>query len=257
MNSFINVGFSLSFYQNTHHLCSWVCLPLLGTHLSFCLIFSFFVFLSKYTGNHSGSWGCFSLHIWDTFVFFVCVFFVLLQKYTGDHLGSWGGLPLLGAQPLWEQLSCLGQRSPPPQVAHTWHLLTLFFLWEMPATYIILAERMKHFVWSYLKQICSIPAGIFGIYFYNMFLSLIGSCMGDHPKKNLGFILLLQYILFDCLKLFVSFLLGEHLLRIMSKKSQSNQKTCRHRYDQLCPAFFTARAHWSHDEEHNQGGDHI
>ena len=54
----------------------------------------------------------------------------------------------------------------------------------------------------------SIPAGIFGIYFFNIFMSLIGGGMGDHPKKNLGFIVLLQYILFDCLKLFVSFLLG-------------------------------------------------
>ena len=62
-------------------------------------------------------------------------------------------------------------------------------------------------------------------------MSLIGGGMGDHPKKNLGFIVLLQYILFDCLKLFVSFLLGGcsgHLVTIEESKTclGTNMITC-------------------------------
>ena len=53
---------------------------------------------------------------------------------TGDHIGDWGGLSLLGAQPFWEQLPCMGQRSQPPQVFHIGHSCHLNL---DPATYII------------------------------------------------------------------------------------------------------------------------
>ena len=53
---------------------------------------------------------------------------------TGDHIGDWGGLSLLGAQPFWEQLPCMGQRSQPPQVFHIGHSCHLTL---DPATYII------------------------------------------------------------------------------------------------------------------------
>ena len=97
----------------------------------------------------------------------------------------------------------------------------------------------------------SIPAGIFGIYFFNIFMSLIGGGMGEHPKKNLGFIVLLQYILFDCLKLFVSFLLGGqsgHLVPIAE-----NKKCFRHQHDQLCNTLSSTRTYRSHAQEYNQG----
>ena len=75
--------------------------------------------------------------------------------------------------------------------------------------------------------------------------------MGEHPKKKLGFIVLLQYILFDCLKLFVSFLLGGysgHLVTI------EENKTCfRYQHDQLCNTLSSTRTYWSHAQEYNQG----
>jgi len=66
--------------------------------------------------------------------------------------------------------------------------------------------------WDNLHNIASFPAGLFGIYFYNMFMSLINGCMGEHGKRNIGIILLIQFILFDCLRLFFTFLSGTGML---------------------------------------------
>jgi len=92
--------------------------------------------------------------------------------------------------------------------------------------------------WDNAHNLLSIPAGIFGIYFFNMFMSLIGCCMGEHPKKNLGFFLLLQYILFDCLKLFVSFLLGTNMISCVPPFLQ--QEHIGHMLKNIIKAFLAA-----------------
>jgi len=70
----------------------------------------------------------------------------------------------------------------------------------------------KFLAWDNSHNLASLPAGILGIYFYNIYMTIISGCMGDHQKRHLGIILLLQYILFDCLKLFTIFLTGTGML---------------------------------------------
>jgi hypothetical protein len=59
-----------------------------------------------------------------------------------------------------------------------------------------------------IYNILSIPAGLFAIYFLNIYISIINECIQGNTKRLLGTILLVEYILFDCLRLFFIFLTG-------------------------------------------------
>ena len=57
-----------------------------------------------------------------------------------------------------------------------------------------------------IHKILNIPAGLIAIYFLNIYISIINECLQGNTKRLLGTILLVEYILFDCLRLFFIFL---------------------------------------------------
>ena len=70
-----------------------------------------------------------------------------------------------------------------------------------------------------LHNIIAFPVGLLAIYCYTMFNFIMNDCLEGNNKKFLGIILLLEFILFDCLRLFFIFLTGiltsyyKHLLK--------------------------------------------
>jgi len=63
-----------------------------------------------------------------------------------------------------------------------------------------------------LHNILSFPVGLFAIYAYTMFNFLMNDVMEGNSKRLLGIVLLLEFILFDCLRLFFIFLTGTGML---------------------------------------------
>ena len=59
-----------------------------------------------------------------------------------------------------------------------------------------------------LHNILSFPVGLVAIYCLNIYLVIINDCLTGNNKRFLGLVLLLEFILFDCLKLFFIFLTG-------------------------------------------------
>ena len=60
-----------------------------------------------------------------------------------------------------------------------------------------------------LHAVLNIPAGLLGIYCYNILLGPTSQYLGTSSRKHLGTILLMEYVLFDVLRLFYVFLAGE------------------------------------------------
>ena len=60
-----------------------------------------------------------------------------------------------------------------------------------------------------IHAVLNIPAGLLGIYCYNIFLGPSSQYLGARSRKHLGTILLMEYVLFDVLRLFYVFLAGE------------------------------------------------
>ena len=65
-----------------------------------------------------------------------------------------------------------------------------------------------------LHHIIAFPVGLFAIYCYTMFNFIMNDCLEGNNKRFLGIILLLEFILFDCLRLFFIFLTGISYYRI-------------------------------------------
>jgi len=63
-----------------------------------------------------------------------------------------------------------------------------------------------------LHHIIAFPVGLFAIYCYTMFNFIMNDCLEGNNKRFLGIILLLEFILFDCLRLFFIFLTGTGML---------------------------------------------
>lgn len=63
-----------------------------------------------------------------------------------------------------------------------------------------------------LHNIIAFPVGLLAIYCYTMFNFIMNDCLEGNNKKFLGIILLLEFILFDCLRLFFIFLTGTGML---------------------------------------------
>lgn len=59
-----------------------------------------------------------------------------------------------------------------------------------------------------LHNIVGIPVGLITIYFYTMFNFVMNKVMEGNSKRFIGVILLLEFVLFDCTRLFFIFLTG-------------------------------------------------
>ena len=59
-----------------------------------------------------------------------------------------------------------------------------------------------------IHAVLNIPAGLVGIYCYNIYLAPTSQFLGESSRKHLGTILLMEYVLFDVLRLFYVFLAG-------------------------------------------------
>ena len=57
--------------------------------------------------------------------------------------------------------------------------------------------------------------GLLGIYCFNIFLSVFNSLLENNKKKHLGTILLMEFILFDVLRIFFVFLSGTGMLNCL------------------------------------------
>ena len=66
----------------------------------------------------------------------------------------------------------------------------------------------EFFALDNLHNILSFPVGLAAIYAYTMFNFIMNDCLAGNTKRFLGIILLLEFILFDCLRLFFIFLTG-------------------------------------------------
>ena len=72
----------------------------------------------------------------------------------------------------------------------------------------------EFFAYDNLHNIASFPVGLLSIYCYNMIISIMSECLPGNTKKFLGIIILIQFILFDCLRLFFIFLTGNLLFLV-------------------------------------------
>jgi len=68
------------------------------------------------------------------------------------------------------------------------------------------------FAYDNLHNIASFPVGLLAIYCYNMVMFIVSECLPGKSQKFLGIILLIMFILFDCLRLFFIFLEGTGML---------------------------------------------
>ena len=57
--------------------------------------------------------------------------------------------------------------------------------------------------------------GLFGIYFYNIYLGMFSEVLKNSSKRHLGPIILMEFILFDVLRLFFVFLAGTGMLNCL------------------------------------------
>jgi len=64
-----------------------------------------------------------------------------------------------------------------------------------------------------LHNIIGIPVGLITIYFYTMFNFVMNTVMEGNSKRFIGVILLLEFVLFDCTRLFFIFLTGTGMLQ--------------------------------------------
>merc|ERR1712106_872102 len=68
------------------------------------------------------------------------------------------------------------------------------------------------FAYDNLHNIASFPVGLCAIYCYNMIIFITTECLPGNTQRFLGIIVLIQFILFDCLRLFFIFLEGTGML---------------------------------------------
>ena len=59
-----------------------------------------------------------------------------------------------------------------------------------------------------LHNIIGIPVGLITIYFYTMFNFVMNKVLEGKSKRFIGVILLIEFVLFDCTRLFFIFLTG-------------------------------------------------
>lgn len=74
-------------------------------------------------------------------------------------------------------------------------------------------SRGGFFILDNLHNIIGIPIGLITIYFYTMFNFVMIKVLGGKSKRFIGVILLLEFVLFDCTRLFFIFLTGTGMLQ--------------------------------------------
>ena len=98
--------------------------------------------------------------------------------------------------------------------------------------------------------VLNIPAGLVGIYCYNIYLGPTSQFLGGSGRKHLGTILLMEYVLFDVLRLFYVFLAGE----LRGQPNPSNLRlSYRHWHVDLSVPALLSGGHRPSPEEHNEG----
>ena len=70
----------------------------------------------------------------------------------------------------------------------------------------------EFFAYDNLHNIASFPVGLIAIYCYNIIVFIVSECLPGNTQRFLGIIILIQFILFDCLRLFFIFLTGTGML---------------------------------------------
>ena len=60
-----------------------------------------------------------------------------------------------------------------------------------------------------IHNLLAFPVGLGAIYCLNIYLVIINECLAGNSKRLIGLILVLEFILFDCLRLFFIFLTGK------------------------------------------------
>ena len=84
-----------------------------------------------------------------------------------------------------------------------------------------------------LHNIIGIPVGLITIYFYTMFNFVMNKVLEGKSKRFIGVILLLEFILFDCTRLFFIFLTGN----IFFVNWELNYFFFRHWYASMCASL--------------------
>ena len=102
-----------------------------------------------------------------------------------------------------------------------------------------------------IHAVLNIPAGLLGIYSYNIFLGPSSQYLGDSSRKHLGTILLMEYVLFDVLRLFYVFLAGE--LPGHWEPAYIITICCRHWHLDLSVPALLSGGHLPSPEEYNEG----
>jgi len=63
-----------------------------------------------------------------------------------------------------------------------------------------------------IHNLLAFPVGLGAIYCLNIYLVIINDCLAGNSKRLIGLVLVLEFILFDCLRLFFIFLTGTGML---------------------------------------------
>lgn len=130
-----------------------------------------------------------------------------------------GTLLPIGAPPFICLLPC---RNPTVSKAHVKMMLFAPCLLLLAKVVVFIADlvlvfgsptrTVDFFSLSNIHNLVAFPVGLVAIYFYTMFNILMNSCLQDNSKRFLGVILLAEFVLFDCLRLFFIFLTGTGML---------------------------------------------
>ena len=102
-----------------------------------------------------------------------------------------------------------------------------------------------------LHNIVSFPVGLCAIYCYNMIIFITTECLPGNTQRFLGIIVLIQFILFDCLRLFFIFLTGKILISLMLLNCKLIHNS-RNRNADLCSSLSQSRSCHPHPQEHHQ-----
>eukprot|EP00092_Neocalanus_flemingeri_P021154 GFUD01022928.1.p1 GENE.GFUD01022928.1~~GFUD01022928.1.p1 ORF type:complete len:394 (+),score=58.36 GFUD01022928.1:105-1184(+) len=86
-----------------------------------------------------------------------------------------------------------------------------------------------------IHNLASFPIGLGAIYSLNIYLVIINECLPSNTKRLLGLVLVLEFILFDCLRLFFIFLTGSGMLTCIAP--YLSQDTVVHLLKNIIKAF--------------------
>ena len=104
-----------------------------------------------------------------------------------------------------------------------------------------------------LHAVLNIPAGLLGIYCYNIYLGPTSQFLGERNRRHLGPILLMEYVLFDVLRLFYVFLAGQLKEGTILPAVGNVSVFYRDWHVDLSTSALLSGGHQPPTEEHNEG----